>query len=65
MENLFKQLEEKYGTHSDVARVLGITPRHYRKIRSGIAPLTDTLELLAMLLLKEKRPINGRLRLGK
>jgi len=35
MENEFKTLHEFYGNHTIVAQKLGITPRHYREIRSS------------------------------
>ena len=33
-QEIFERLEKRFGTHSEVARYVGITPRHYRNLRS-------------------------------
>lgn len=45
-------LKEEYGTHANVARILGLTPRHYLRIRSGDVWLTDTVRLFITLVAK-------------
>jgi hypothetical protein len=45
MNEQFKILEKKYGHPSKVAKALGITVRHYRRIRLSQKP-TQTLKIL-------------------
>ena len=55
MENteIFKRLKDRFGSHSEAARFVGITPRHYRRIRQGgykhkgAAPIIMLLERIA------------------
>jgi hypothetical protein len=46
MENQIDLLKNYYGNHSAVARVLGLTPRHYRRIRSGKTKIKKPLKKL-------------------
>jgi len=45
-------LERIYGTQSNVAELLGITERHYRRIK-GAGRSTETIERLIDLLVKQ------------
>jgi len=43
------RLRDFYGSHANVARIVGLTPRHYHRIRHGeIAPTQTVLKLLAI-----------------
>jgi hypothetical protein len=39
-------LEKHFGNHSEAARALGITPRHYRRIRKSGALIPPPLQNL-------------------
>lgn len=40
-------LKDYYGSHANVARLVGLTPRHYHRIRHGeIVPTETVLKLL-------------------
>ena len=55
MENLYEKLKVKFGDHSKVALALGLTPRQYRRIRSGESGLKETLRHLMILVLEDKK----------
>jgi hypothetical protein len=50
---LFNRLKKKYGNHTEVAQALGITPRHYRRIRGAIS-IKPSLRMLMEFLIKLK-----------
>jgi hypothetical protein len=35
METTFKELQIKFGNHTKVAEIIGLTPRQYRRLRHG------------------------------
>lgn len=45
-------MKAHYGSHANVARVLGLTPRHYFRIRHGYSQVTDTVFNLLVLIAK-------------
>jgi hypothetical protein len=49
MKKYHKILLEYYGNHSAVAKVLGITAVHYRRIRNGHHKGSDALNKLIIL----------------
>lgn len=53
MENHIEILKEKYGNHSQVAKVLGITVRHYRRIRNDHLRPSKPLKKLIILKIQE------------
>ena len=46
MENQFDQLKRKYKTHRKAAKMLGITERHYVRIRNGEYKPSKSLQFL-------------------
>ncbi len=50
MEESFKKLEEHYGSKAEVARKLGITPRHYSRIRASLKPKKTIQNLMRMMI---------------
>lgn len=54
-------LKLHYGSHSNVARIMGITPRQYQKIRSGDCQLSDMVKnfmtLLARMIANKHRSV--------
>ena len=45
---VFDQLKDHFGNHSNVARELGIDPRHYRIIRSKMSASAGMIRLINM-----------------
>ena len=45
---VFDQLKDHFGNHSNVARELGIDPRHYRIIRSKMSASAGMVRLINM-----------------
>jgi hypothetical protein len=55
MENFYEILRDKFGDHSEAARQLGITPRQFRRIRSGQQKPTESLLKLIKKIIEEKK----------
>lgn len=55
MEREFKILEKRYDNHSNVAKALGISVRHYRKIRNGQQEISEPLKKLIEMLVENNR----------
>ena len=51
INTLFEKLLAKFGDHSKAAKELGITARHYRRIRAGDQPLSKPLHKLILKLI--------------
>ncbi len=54
MKQEFIELKKKYKTHGRVALLLGITPRHYVRIRDGTTPPKKSISFMIQHLLEEK-----------
>lgn len=52
MKQEFVELKKKYGSHSRVAILLGITPRHYVRLRNGETKAKKSILFLIEHLLK-------------
>ena len=52
-EDQIKELKRRYGTHGQVANELGVTPRHYLRIRRG-KHVTPTVLMLIERILEKK-----------
>ena len=50
LENSYETLRIFYGSHTEAAEALGITPDHYRKIRNKRTVMSTTLRKLTILL---------------
>ena len=53
MEYHIETLKSKYGNHSRVAKILGITVRHYRRIRNDHLRPSKPLSKLILLKIQE------------
>lgn len=53
MQKEIEILKEKYGTYSQTAKVLGITPRHFRRIRNDHLKPSKPLKKLMLLNIQE------------
>jgi hypothetical protein len=61
MKKQFVELKKKYGTHTKVANLLGITPRHYVRIRDGSTPPKKSIQfMIDHLLVNNGQDINGK-----
>ena len=54
-ESQAQRLREIYGTHENVAAELGISSRHYIRLRKG-RPLSPTLAKLIEMMLEKESP---------
>jgi len=56
MKEKFAKLKSHYGSHSEVARKLGITPRHYQNMRKSPEKIRNVYIKLMDYLILHIRP---------
>ena len=58
-QELFDQLRDRYGSHSQVAREIGIDPRHYRLVRNDRKVSASLAKLIQLIANNENREVQA------